>query len=68
MWRASWSRLARDVRGLSTVEYTVLLVLVVTGAIGAWSKLGGNLITKVQAGADSIGSLAPDTSGTPQGN
>lgn len=32
--------LQRDQRGLSTVEYTVLLVLILAGAITLWKNLG----------------------------
>lgn len=32
--------LRRDQRGLSTVEYTVLLVLILAGAIALWKNLG----------------------------
>jgi Flp pilus assembly pilin Flp len=39
--------LLRDQRGLSTVEYTVLLVLIVACAVGAWTTFGGNLVKKI---------------------
>jgi Flp pilus assembly pilin Flp len=68
MWRASWSRLARDVRGLSTVEYTVLLVLIVTGAISAWSKFGGKVIGRVQESTSKIADMEPETNESSQGN
>lgn len=32
--------LGRDQRGLTTVEYTVLLVLILVGAIVLWKNLG----------------------------
>lgn len=35
--------LLRDQRGLSTVEYTVLLVLIVACAVGLWSRFGDNV-------------------------
>jgi Flp pilus assembly pilin Flp len=41
-----WNRfrsLRRDQRGLSTVEYTVLLVLILAGAISLWKQLGGDV-------------------------
>jgi Flp pilus assembly pilin Flp len=39
--------LRRDQRGLSTVEYTVLLVLILAGAISLWKKLGGDLQSRL---------------------
>jgi Flp pilus assembly pilin Flp len=36
-----------DVRGLSTVEYTVLLVLIVAGSVGVWKSLGQNVINQL---------------------
>ncbi len=33
-------KLTRDQRGLSTVEYTVLLVLIVAVSVGLWNKFG----------------------------
>ena len=37
-----------DVRGLSTVEYTVLLVLIVAGSVGLWQGFGGKLEAKLR--------------------
>ena len=37
------SRLAGDTRGLSTVEYVILLALVAIIAIGVWKMFGGNV-------------------------
>jgi Flp pilus assembly pilin Flp len=39
--------LQRDQRGLSTVEYTVLLVLILAGAITLWKKLGQDVHDKL---------------------
>jgi Flp pilus assembly pilin Flp len=33
-------RLTRDERGLSTVEYVILMAVVVVGAIGLWNEIG----------------------------
>jgi Flp pilus assembly pilin Flp len=57
MWMRRFSQLLRDRRGLSTVEYTVLLVLIVTGAISVWQNFGAALTAKVQGGADTISGL-----------
>ena len=35
-----FKKLARDQSGLSTLEYTILFVLIVVGALTIWSKLG----------------------------
>ena len=40
-------KLGRDQRGLSTVEYTVLLVLIVACTVGLWNKLGNKVETKI---------------------
>ena len=39
--------LARDNRGLSTVEYIILLALVAVAAISAWTQFGEALIVKL---------------------
>jgi Flp pilus assembly pilin Flp len=39
-WFRRFRSLQRDQRGLSTVEYTVLLVLILAGAITLWKDLG----------------------------
>lgn len=36
-----------DVRGLSTVEYTVLLVLIVAGSVGLWKSLGKDVVDQL---------------------
>ena len=33
--------LVRDTRGLSTVEYVILIVLIAAVAIGVWGEFGG---------------------------
>ena len=40
--------LSRDERGLSTVEYVILLVLVATIAIGAWRLFGDSVVSALQ--------------------
>ncbi len=44
----SKSSIVRDDRGLSTVEYVILLVLIAVGGIFLWNKLGETVMTKVQ--------------------
>ena len=50
MFAQAMRRLGRDVRGLSTVEYTILLVLVVAGTVGLWNKFGKDLKGKLEDG------------------
>jgi hypothetical protein len=37
------SLLRQDTRGLSTVEYIILLSLIVVAAFGTWQKIGGKI-------------------------
>lgn len=46
--------LGRDVRGLSTVEYTVLLVLIVAGTVGLWNGFGDELVKKLEGATGSF--------------
>jgi Flp pilus assembly pilin Flp len=39
--------LARDERGLSTVEYVIILVLIAAAAIGLWVSFGTKLREKI---------------------
>jgi Flp pilus assembly pilin Flp len=39
--------LARDDRGLSTVEYVIILVLIAAVALGAWKQFGEDVQTKL---------------------
>ena len=41
--------LLRDERGLSTVEYVIILVLIAAAAIGSWVTLGGKIRDKIGA-------------------
>lgn len=40
-------QLGRDQKGLSTVEYTVLLVLVVACTVGLWKRFGDKVEGKI---------------------
>jgi Flp pilus assembly pilin Flp len=46
--------LVRDQRGLSTVEYTVLLVLIVACAVGMWNRLGGQVTERITGASDQL--------------
>lgn len=41
--RAWLQRLARDRRGLTTVEYTIVLCLIAALCVGVWSQFGEQL-------------------------
>ena len=47
----------RDVAGLSTVEYILILVLVAVGAIILWRLFGGTMNAKVEEASGSVSSL-----------
>lgn len=40
--------LRRDERGLSTVEYVILLVLMAVAGITIWNTLGGTVVKKIR--------------------
>lgn len=40
MGMSLFKKLAHDQRGLSTLEYTILFVIIVVGALTLWSKFG----------------------------
>ena len=44
----------RDQRGLSTVEYTIILVLIAVAGIGLWSSFGDKLSDKIEGATDSL--------------
>jgi Flp pilus assembly pilin Flp len=51
------TRLIADSRGLSTVEYVIILALIAIAAIGAWTNFGDAVIAKVQAEQAAIDGL-----------
>ncbi|MET0285964.1 MAG: hypothetical protein ABW352_15890 [Polyangiales bacterium] len=62
-------RLRNDERGLSTVEYVVLLVLIVAMAVAAWNSFGSNVNEKLKTASGSfkskVSTSGTDTSKTP---
>ena len=48
---------ARDERGLSTVEYVIILVLISVLGIVSWNKFGGAVKEKVESSTDNIQKL-----------
>jgi len=60
--------LGRDERGLTTVEYAIVLCLIAALAVGAWSKFGGNVKSNLEAADGTINeTLGTATSGQGQG-
>lgn len=47
--------LFRDERGLSTLEYAILLVLILVGSIQLWTTLGKDLQTGLKTGTTEFG-------------
>lgn len=52
-------RFHRDVGGLSTVEYIILLILIAVTGITAWRTFGNNVVTKITSGSNQIQGLGP---------
>ena len=50
-------KLLKDQSGLSTVEYVVILLLIVVVSISAWRTFGNTVVSKVTSGSNQIGSL-----------
>jgi Flp pilus assembly pilin Flp len=49
--------LVRDERGLSTVEYVIILVLVAAAAIALWTSFGGILRAKIGDATDELNTI-----------
>ena len=52
--RTFFKKLKSDERGLSTMEYAVLFVIIVVGAVAAWGTLGDDLLTNLETGTDTF--------------
>jgi Flp pilus assembly pilin Flp len=52
--RNLFKKLMKDERGLSTMEYAVLFVIIVVGAVAAWGTLGDDLLTNIEDGTDTF--------------
>lgn len=62
---AGGSSVLRDERGLTTVEYVIILVLLAVVAISVWDKFGGAVRGKVTESKDKIEALdVEDKTGT----
>lgn len=50
MEKQTLKTLARDERGLTTMEYAVMFVLIVVGSISLWGSLGQELAGQIKSG------------------
>ncbi len=57
----------RDDRGLSTVEYVVILVLIAIAAISTWRAFGGTIMAKIDSSNIAIRDMEGNGSGPGQG-
>ena len=57
--RPTRASILRDERGLSTVEYVVLLVLICAACVGLWSTFGSTLTEKLGGASDEFESNVP---------
>ena len=49
--------LAKDEKGLSTVEYIIILVLIAVACIGLWTEFGDTLETKITESTGAVGDM-----------
>lgn len=57
-----FAELSRDERGLTTVEYVIILVLLAVGSMGLWRAFGGSIGTKINDSSESIRTMtAPES-------
>jgi Flp pilus assembly pilin Flp len=52
-------RLRHDERGLTTVEYVIVLCLIAAAAVGTWSKFGDNVAGYLDDAKDRIAAEMP---------
>lgn len=62
----SQDSLARDERGLSTVEYVIILVLIAVLGIVSWNKFGGIVKDKIDSSSDAVENMESANDGTSQ--
>lgn len=51
---SKWSRLGRDSRGATMVEYIVIVAMVFLAGVTAWDKLGKAVSTKTDSAAKAL--------------
>jgi Flp pilus assembly pilin Flp len=55
--------LARDERGLSTVEYVIILVLIAVLGIVSWNKFGATVKDKIDSSQSAVENMENATEG-----
>ena len=55
-------QLLRDTRGLSTVEYIIILCLIAVVGFAVWQKFGNTVKSKVSAAEGVVGDLPEESS------
>lgn len=53
--RTFFAKLGRDQRGLTTVEYAIILCVIVAVAVSTWQEFGTTLNEKLTAATQKIG-------------
>lgn len=49
--------LSKDERGLSTVEYIIILMLIAVAGIGLWEAFGGAVFDKIESATGAVDGL-----------
>ena len=55
--RVTSSSLMRDTRGLSTVEYIIILVLIAVAGIALWQEFGNAVMDRIGQSTDAINGM-----------
>lgn len=51
--------LIKDIDGLSTIEYVIILILIAVVGITAWRTFGNTVVGKINSGNSQISGLGP---------
>jgi Flp pilus assembly pilin Flp len=62
------SALMTDERGLSTVEYVILLALIAVMSIALWSKFGSAITTRIDGATKEVDGMSKPGEGTGSGD
>ena len=57
------SELLRDTRGLSTVEYVILMAIVVVGAVATWNEIGTKVKGKLGESRNDLNTMGDEVTG-----
>jgi Flp pilus assembly pilin Flp len=55
--RGNMKNIRKDTRGLSTVEYVILLILIAVVGIAAWRTFGNTVVSKINQGNSQVSGL-----------